>query len=144
MPHPADIFLIAAAIPFIYYLISILSAWRYFRQLPSAPDPAFEPSVSILMPFRGFDKYAYENLVTFCRLDYPDYEVVCCVDEDDDVIGAILARLIADFPQCNIRLLHGSGRAAVNDKVAKFTRLVSEAAHEVVVISDSDVRVRPD
>src|ERR1700689_165211 len=108
MPHPADIFLIAAAIPFIYYLISIFSAWRYFRQPPSAPDPAFVPSVSILKPFRGFDKCAYENLASFCRLDYPDYEVLCCVDGDDDVIGAILARLIADFPQCNIRLLHGS------------------------------------
>ena len=41
-------------------------------------------------------------------------------------------------------MLHGSGRIATNDKVAKLVRLVKEAGHEVIVISDSDVRVRPD
>jgi ceramide glucosyltransferase len=56
----------------------------------------------------------------------------------------VLAKLTADFPQCRIRVLYGSGRVAANDKVAKLARLVNDAAHEVVVISDSDVRVRPD
>ena len=57
---------------------------------------------------------------------------------------SVLAKLTADFPECRIRVLYGSGRIATNDKVAKLARLVSDAAHEVVVISDSDVRVRPD
>ncbi len=48
------------------------------------------------------------------------------------------------FRNSRIRVLYGSGRVATNDKVAKLARLVSEAEHEVVVISDSDVRVRPD
>ena len=61
-----------AAIPFIYYLIAIYSSWRYFRQPASAPDPVFTPPVSILKPFRGLDPDAYENLASFCRLDYPE------------------------------------------------------------------------
>jgi ceramide glucosyltransferase len=144
MPHTRDIVLLAAAIPFVYYLISICSAWRYFRQPPSAPDSPFMPPVSILKPFRGFDPGVYENLAGFCRLDYPDYEILCCVDEGDDAMKSVLARLIASFPRCKIRVLYGSGSMAVNDKVAKLSRLVNEAAHEVLVISDSDVRVRPD
>jgi ceramide glucosyltransferase len=144
MPRPSDIFLAIAAIPFIYYLIAIYSSWRYFRQPVSAPDTSYTPPVSILKPIRGLDPDAAENLASFCRLDYPEFEIVFCVDPDDQAVLAVLAKLTADFPQCCIRVLYGSGRVATNDKVAKLARLVNDAAHEVVVISDSDVRVRPD
>jgi ceramide glucosyltransferase len=139
-----DAFLVVAAIPFIYYLIAIFSSWRYFRRPASVPDKSFTPPVSILKPFRGLDPDASENLSSFCRLDYPEYEIVFCVDPDDEPVLAVLAKLTADFPACCIRILYGSGRIAANDKVAKLARLVNEAAHEVLVISDSDVRVRPD
>jgi ceramide glucosyltransferase len=144
MPHISNLFLAVAAIPFIYYLIAIYSSWRYFRQPVSAPDTSFTPPVSILKPIRGLDPDAAENLSSFCRLDYPEYEVVFCVDPDDEAVLAVLAKLTAEFPERRIRILYGSGRVATNDKVAKLARLVSDAAHEVVVISDSDVRVRPD
>src|SRR5438045_8847623 len=49
-----------------------------------------------------------------------------------------------DFPQRQIRILYGSGRNAINDKVAKLVRMVNEARNEVLVINDSDVRVEPD
>jgi ceramide glucosyltransferase len=139
-----EVFLAVAAIPFIYYLIAIYSSWRYFRQPISAPDGSFTPPVSILKPIRGLDPDARENLASFCRLDYPEYEIVFCVDPEDQAVLEIITKLTADFPQCRIRVLYGSGRVATNDKVAKLARLVSDAAHEVVVISDSDVRVRPD
>jgi ceramide glucosyltransferase len=144
MGHVTELFLVIAAIPFIYYLISIYSSWRYFQQPASAPDRSFTPPVSILKPFRGMDPDAYENLASFCRLDYPEFEIVFCVDADDEAIQSVLAKLTAEFPHRRIRVLHGSGRVAANDKVAKLARLVAEAAHEVLVISDSDVRVRPD
>jgi ceramide glucosyltransferase len=144
MLHISNLFLAVAAIPFIYYFIAIYSSWRYFRQPVSAPDPSFTPPVSILKPIRGLDPGADENLSSFCRLDYPEYEIVFCVDADDQAVLAVLAKLTADFPDRRIRILYGSGRVATNDKVAKLARLVSEASYEVVVISDSDVRVRPD
>jgi ceramide glucosyltransferase len=56
----------------------------------------------------------------------------------------ILEKLIRDFPERPIRILFGSGSDAANDKVAKLGRLVREAQNEVLVIGDSDVRVRPD
>src|ERR1700734_1360148 len=144
MPVVAAVYLAIAAIPFIYYFIALYSSWRYFRKPASSPDASFTPPVSILKPIRGLDPDSYQNLASFCRLDYPEFEIVFCVDPDDDSVLSVLAKLTNDFPQCRIRILYGSGRVATNDKVAKLARLVADAAHEVVVISDSDVRVRPD
>jgi ceramide glucosyltransferase len=144
MSHPSGVFLAIAATPFIYYLIAIFSSWRYFRKPGGAQEPAFAPPASILKPIRGLDPDAYENLASFCRLDYPEYEIVFCVDADDEAVRSVLTKLIADFPLCHIRVLYGSGRVATNDKVAKLARMANDASYEVVVISDSDVRVRPD
>lgn len=142
MAHP--ILLGIAAIPFIYYLIVLYSSWRFFRQPVPAPAPESCPPVSVLKPFRGLDPDAYENLASFCVQDYPNYEVVLCVDADDHEVREVIHQVQRDFPKCSIRVLLGSGRKATNDKVAKLARLVAEAQHEIVVISDSDVRVGPD
>jgi len=139
----ADLFLGFLAIPFVYYAISIFSSWRYFRQPERAIDPAFAPPVSNLKPVRGLDPEAYENFASFCHQDYPQYEIVFCVDPGDQEVLAVIDRLKANFPQREIRVLYGSGRIAANDKVAKLERLVSDAKYETVVISDSDVRVAP-
>ncbi len=144
MSNASEVFLAIAAIPFIYYFIALFSSWRYFRQPKVALDESFTPPVSILKPVKGLDQGAYENLASFCRLDYPKYEMLFCVDADDPAVLGVITRLRNDFPECNIRVLHGSGRLAANDKVAKLVRLTSEAAYEHLVISDSDVRVRPD
>jgi ceramide glucosyltransferase len=120
MSQAAGVFLTIAATPFIYYLIAIFSAWRYFRRLASAPEASFMPPVSILKPIRGLDPDAYENLASFCRQDYPEFEIAFCVDANDEAVRSVLAKLIADFPEHKIRVLYGSGRVATNDKVAKL------------------------
>jgi ceramide glucosyltransferase len=140
----AQLLLGIAAIPFVYYVLVLVSAWRYFRRPLVPPAPDFCPPVSILKPIRGLDPDARKNLVSFCQLDYPDFEIVFCIDGEDEAVVSAIEELRRDYPQRSIRVLHGSGRIATNDKVAKLVRLVKEAGHETIVISDSDVRVRPD
>jgi ceramide glucosyltransferase len=146
IPTIGDVLLAIAAIPFVYYLIALFSSWQFFRR-PRPRNSAthtLTPPVSILKPIRGLDPDAYENFASFCRQDYPDYELLFCVGEEDDPAFPVLQKLARDFPEHHIRVLFGSGGRGSNDKVVKLARLVSEAQHEVVVISDSDVRVRPD
>ena len=144
MSSPAVIVLAVAAIPFIYYFIALYSSWRYFRQPRQAAPGAFTPPVSILKPIRGIDPDAYENFSSFCRQDYPEYEILFCVIDREDPILPVIERLQREFPQRRIQVFFGSGRTAPNDKVAKLARLVEEARYEYVVINDSDVRARPD
>ncbi len=146
IPSISDVFLAVAAIPFIYYLIALFSSWQFFRRTGprSAANRSFTPPVSNLKPIRGLDPDAYENFASFCQQDYPDYELLFCVGDEDDPVVPVLQKLASDFPERRIRVLFGSGGRGSNDKVVKLARLVSEAQHEVVVISDSDVRVRPD
>jgi len=133
-----------AAIPFIYYGIALFSCWRFFRRPRRSATGGFTPPVSNLKPIRGLDPDAYENFASFCRQDYPDYEILFCVTDVREPALPVIERLQREFPERRIRVLIGSGRDAANDKCAKLARLVSEASHRHVVISDSDVRVRPD
>ena len=141
-----DLLLGIAAIPFIYYAVSIFSCAHFFvaKQAAARGMSAFTPPVSHLKPVRGLDPNAYENFASFCRQDYPEYEILFCVGDTSDPVLPVLQRLVRDFPDRQIRILIGSGRNATNDKVAKLARMAEEASYEHLIISDSDVRVEPE
>jgi ceramide glucosyltransferase len=134
-----------AAIPFIYYLLAMYSTARFFGEAKrhTAPNTDFLPPISCLKPIKGLDEDAYENYASFCRQDYPEYEIVFCVDPGDPAMP-LLEKLIEEFPDRKIRLLFGSGRNAINDKVGRLYRLTNEAAYDIFIITDGDVRVGPD
>ena len=139
------IILAVAAIPAVYYFLVLYSTLEFFSSAhkESRHAASFTPPVSCLKPVRGLDVEAYENFASFCRQDYPEYEVLFCVDETDPAVG-VIQKLMRDFPERSIRLLYGSCRDAINDKVARLVRLVGEAQYDMLVISDADVRVQPD
>src|SRR6266576_663400 len=140
--------------PLLYYLVGIYSAWRFFRvahQISSEPvgdnsgiaiGDAAAP-ISVLKPVRGLDPNAYENFASFCRQDYPEFEILFAVSDAADPAVPILQRLISDFPGRPIRVIVVEDRLGPNSKVSNLCRLVREARHDLLVITDSDVRVEP-
>src|SRR5580704_6810777 len=139
-----------AAGPLVYYLIGIYSAWRFFRvahretaRPPSAGDRDQAPPISVLKPVRGLDPGAYENFASFCRQDYPEFEILFAVNDHEDPAVPVVQKLIEDFPARNIRLIVVEERLGPNTKVSNLCRLVREARHNLLAITDSDVRVEP-
>jgi ceramide glucosyltransferase len=135
-----------ALAPFAYYLLAIYSALRFFLGQPERGSATsdFTPPASILKPVRGLDREAYENFASFCRQDYPTYEILFAVSDADDPAVPVIQKLIGDFPERSIRLLIGAENLGTSGKVCKLCRLVREARYSLLVISDSDVRVGPD
>jgi ceramide glucosyltransferase len=140
------IVLLFAAAPLAYYLLSLYCVVGYFRELRKShpPGSAFTPPVSILKPVRGVDHQAYENFASFCRLDYPEYEIVFAVSDAGDPVIPIIERLRTDFSECSIRLITNVARTGTSDKVNNLCELVQIAKYDLLVMSDSDVRVEPD
>jgi ceramide glucosyltransferase len=132
-----------AAVPLIYYVAATLAAWRFFRSERRKKLGDFTPAVSLLKPVRGVDFGSYENFTSFCRLDYPEYEILFGVNDDADPAMPLIQRLIAEFPQRKIRFLVGSEELGANRKVNKLARLAREAQHDVLALTDGDVRVGP-
>jgi ceramide glucosyltransferase len=139
--------LMALAIaPLAYQLMATIAARRFFASQPGnhRGTPDFAPPVSILKPLYGLDREAYENYASFCRVDYPEYEILFAVDRNTDPAVPIVEKLIADFPGRQIKLLIGAQNIGTNNKVCKLARMAAEAKYGYFVISDSDVRVEPD
>ncbi len=142
-----DAILLLALAPFAYYALAIIAAVRFFGgrprtpRIPNAPPGGFAPPVSILKPIRGLDREAYENYASFCRQDYPEFEILFCVSDAQDPAVPVIQQIIRDFPHRPIRLLTGSEPVGASDKVNKLCRMAREARYGVFLVSDSDVRV---
>src|SRR6266436_8900125 len=130
MPHSAlwrDALLLLAVAPLVYYALATFAAWRFFKRERARVLPDYTPPVSVLKPVRGADFGSYENFASFCRQEYPDYEILFAVKGDDDPAVPLIRRIISDFPQRKIRLLVGAEQLGANRKVNKLARLAREA-----------------
>jgi ceramide glucosyltransferase len=141
-----SLLLLLALCPVVYYILSLYNIIGYFRSIRRLPprDDAFAPPVSILKPVRGVDSEAYDNFASYCRLNYPVYEIIFAVTDPRDPIVPVIEKLQRDFPNTRIRLATSVERLGQNNKISNLYRLVKEAQYELLVMSDSDVRVGPD
>lgn len=138
-----DAVLLLSAAPLVYYLLAMFAGLRFFRRERVRILPEYRPPVSVLKPVRGVDFGCYENFSSFCKQNYPDYEILFAVNDASDPAVAVIQRIIKEFPQRRIRLLVGAEHLGANRKVNKLARLAREAQNDLLVLTDGDVRVGP-
>src|SRR4029077_1825576 len=136
-----DAVLVVAMAPLAYYVTAIIAAARFFHRERSRSLPSYTPPVSLLKPVKGVDFASYENFSSFCHQDYPDYEILFAVNDDSDPAVPLIRGLATEFPARQIRLITGAAQIGANKKVNNLIALAREAQHEILVLTDGDVRV---
>jgi ceramide glucosyltransferase len=142
--HVLQFLLLTAVIAGIcYYAASLCAAASFFSSSADQEGNHFPP-VSVLIPLCGQDFEAIDNFSSFCRQDYPDYQIVFGVRDSRDPMIAVVRELMVQFKQVDIQLVINADRIGQNLKVSNLQNILSRAKHGHIVIADSDVRVGPD
>ena len=128
------------------FLVLVIAGARRFgrmrRRLLSAA--AYTPAVSLLKPVHGLEPNLEENLESFFRQDFPKFELIFCARQASDPGLQMAERLSFKYPDVNVRILTVGEPPWTNAKLYSLEKMWKEAAHDLLVISDSDVRVAPD
>jgi ceramide glucosyltransferase len=127
-----------------YALLRMVAA-LVFRLRPPAPEPREWPAVSVLKPVCGLEKGLEENLRSVCAQDYPgEVQVVLAAQRADEPALPLLRRLASEYGAERVTLAIARGEPAANGKIFNLANALRAARHDVLLISDSDVRVPSD
>jgi ceramide glucosyltransferase len=127
----------------VYCIMSVIATRQFLRVRP--PRLTRTVPISVLRPLHGLEDGLEENLRSLFRQDYPDFELLFEVDHADDPAVAVLERVRAEFPGGPpVRLIAGGEPPVVSGKAFALQCLVPLAKADLLVTSESDVRVPPD
>ncbi len=125
----------------VYCVLVVIAARRYLGTVVTVP--VLMP-VSILKPLNGADEGLEENLRSFFVQDYPDFEILAAVRSAGDPAVPIFEKLRGEFRQIPAQLIITGEPPYPNAKVYSLDKMMAAAANEIVVMSDSDIRVTPE
>jgi ceramide glucosyltransferase len=125
----------------VYCVLTVVAALRYRAVAPPAAKQL--PPISVLKPLAGVDDGLEENLRSFFEQKYPSFEILFAVRSASDPAIAVAERLRARYPAIPSRLIVTGEPPYPNAKVYSLDRMLAAAAHDLIVMSDSDIRVDP-
>jgi len=138
------IFIIVIAAGIAYALIGLSFLFvEAFRASRARRIPVAFPAVSVFKPLKGLDDNLENNLRSFFELDYPEYELIFGVMDFDDPAVDIVKKLRAEYPKIRSSLVIDSRRIGLNPKVCNLCNMHDSARYDYMLISDSNVHVRP-
>ena len=139
---PYDLILAALIFAASAHFISI--AVLLVRPLIKRPDrPERRPPVTILRPATGLENNIEETLASAFLIDYPEFEIVFCVQDPADPVIPLIEKLRAIYPDVPSRLLVGDDRISINPKLNNLVKGWREARYEWIVMADSNVLIPP-
>ncbi|KAM3961347.1 LOW QUALITY PROTEIN: ceramide glucosyltransferase [Aphomia sociella] len=141
----AIFFMIAWVCLWLIHIMALsYSKWKLHRTVDRSPEQPY-PGVSIIKPLTGIDPNLLSNLETFFTLDYPAYEILFCVErEDDPAVMLVQQTLQPKYPHVDVKLFKGGKRVGVNPKINNMQPAYLAAKYPLVLVSDAGIRMRED
>jgi ceramide glucosyltransferase len=137
-------FALLAGCALVYQFAAWLALSRFLkRPLPRLSKGA-APGISLLKPVKGLEAETAACLASFIQQDYPRREILFGVADPADPVLPLLRDLQAQHPDVPVKVSICPRPLGLNPKVSTLRQLLPQARHELIVISDSDVRVPPD
>lgn len=99
--------------------------------------------VSILKPLHNLDDDLFDNLESFCRQDYPAYEIIFALPDRNDPACRVVRRIKEQHPETDITILTGRAASALNPGMDNLVAAYRQSKYPVILISGGDVRVTP-
>ena len=137
------LFGVAGILTSTIYIALVFAATIRFRRRPKT-TPAFTPPVSVLKPLHGAEPGLREFLEGFFQLDYPEYEILFCSRHETDQGLSIARDLSEKYPSVPVRIMTSGEPPWPNARCFSMNTMKSAARHDILVITDSDVRVEPE
>lgn len=128
--------------PLAYGVIALWCGRAYFRR--GKTKSTYSPPVTILKPVKGMDAESFENFASFCRQEYPEFQLVFACAAADDPAIPVIERLRREFPAVDMELVVDGRIHGPNYKVSNLMNAWPRAKHELIIVCDSDIRVGPD
>jgi ceramide glucosyltransferase len=123
----------------VFCLLTVIAVRRY-RAVRPLPLAAATP-ISVLKPLHGLDEGLEQNLRSFFAQDYAAFELLFAAREANDPGLALARRLSQDYPAIPVRIFVTGEPPYPNAKAWSLQTMMREAAHDLLVMSDSDIRV---
>jgi ceramide glucosyltransferase len=131
----------------IFSCLVIAGVYRFIRRRKHAaklPSPTSFPPVSLFKPLHGAEPDLEAHLATFFEQDYPEYEILFGARFASDPGLQAAGRVAAQYPHIPVKYVLTGEPWQINAKVCTLELMEKAAAHDIFIISDSDVRVAPD
>jgi ceramide glucosyltransferase len=127
----------------MYCAFAAMQIHRFFARTQAELSPE-KPSLTLLKPLCGAEPGLEANLASFCNQDYPGpVQIVLGIQDPEDPAATVAKRLIAAFPQIDIDLTVDARSHGANRKISNVINSISQSRGQIVVLSDSDIRVAP-
>jgi len=117
---------------------------RHQHAAGAGAAPAERPPVSVLKPLYGDEPLLEQALSSFCTQRYGAYQIVFGVQRANDPALAVVRRVCARHPGCDVAVVVDATPHGGNGKVANLMNMLPAARYDVLVVSDSDVHAPPD